>query len=309
MADKLDSLKRRVDHLRRALMLEPRGHTDMCGAVLTEPVSPGSHAGILFMHGEGYRSMSAHGIISVTTIALEHGLLMPGGEGTRVVYDTPAGTIRAHAHLGAPRAHPESTAARVESVSFSNLPSFVRHPGLTVKVGARHIRADVAFGGELYAIVDGETAGLPMDVAHLPELRRAGVEIARAVEASNEMARPPDDAMQEIAGTIFTGPPGDDAADLRNVTVFADGSVDRSACGTGTAAVMAVIDAMGMLPEDRPFVHESLIGTRLSGRFAGRTLVGEHPAIVAEIEGAAWITGEHTFVVEEDDPLRNGFRM
>ena len=93
------------------------------------------------------------------------------------------------------------------------------------------------------------------------------------------------------------------------MTVFADGSVDRSACGTGTAAVMAVIDAMGMLPGDRPFVHESLIGTRLSGRLAGRTRVGERPAIVAEIEGAAWITGEHTFVVEEDDPLRNGFRM
>ena len=100
----------------------------------------------------------------------------------------------------------ESQPPRVESVSFSNLPSFVLHPGLTVKVGARHIRADVAFGGEFYAIVDGETAGLPIDVAHLPELRRAGVEIARAVEASHEIVHPPDRATREIAGTIFTGP-------------------------------------------------------------------------------------------------------
>jgi proline racemase len=148
-----------------------------------------------------------------------------------------------------------------------------------------------------------------MNLAHLPELRRAGVEIARAVEASREMMHPLDGVADEIAGTIFTGPPDDEAADLRNVTVFAGGGVDRSACGTGTAAVMAVIDAMGMLSGDRPFVHESLIGTRLSGRLAGRTTVGELPAIVAEIDGAAWITGEHTFLVSEDDPRGNGFRM
>jgi len=151
--------------------------------------------------------------------------------------------------------------------------------------------------------------GLPLDAAHLPELRRAGVEIAHAVETLQEIPRPLDPIMQEIAGTIFTGPPRDDAADLRSVTVFADGQVDRSPSGTGTAAVMAVIDAMGMLASDRPFVQESLIGTRLNGRLAGRTMVGEQQAIVPEIEGAAWITGEHTFLVPEGDPLRNGFRI
>jgi proline racemase len=309
MADKRDSLTRGVDHLRRALMLEPRGHTDMCGAVLTEPVSPGSHAGVLFMHGDGYRSMSGHGIIAVTTIALERGLLMPDGAGTTIVYDTAAGTIRASARRGASQPGHQHPAPRVESVSYVGPPSFVRHAGLSVKAGGRHVRADVAFGGELYAIVDGEMAGLPMNLAHLPELRRAGVEIARAVEASRGMMHPLDGVADEIAGTIFTGPPDDEAADLRNVTVFAGGGVDRSACGTGTAAVMAVIDAMGMLSGDRPFVHESLIGTRLSGRLAGRTTVGELPAIVAEIDGAAWITGEHTFLVSEDDPRGNGFRM
>jgi proline racemase len=181
--------------------------------------------------------------------------------------------------------------------------------GLTVKVGVRPVRADVAFGGELYAIVDGEAAGLQMDIAHLPELRRAGVEIARLVDTSHEMIHPLDGSILEIAGTILTGPPEDEAADLRNVTVFAHGGVDRSACGTGTAAVMAVIDAMGMLSADRPFVHESLLGTRLGGRLAGSTTVGDHRAIVVEIEGTAWITGEHTFLIDEDDPLGNGFRL
>src|SRR5204862_2997088 len=100
MLEKREWVRANADHLRRALMLEPRGHADMYGAVLTEPVAPGSHAGVLFMHNEGYSTMCGHGIVAVTTIALERGLLMPGGDGMSVVYDSPAGTIRARAHLG-----------------------------------------------------------------------------------------------------------------------------------------------------------------------------------------------------------------
>ena len=114
---------------------------------------------------------------------------------------------------------------------------------------------------------------------------------------------------QAVRRGIPIVPAYDPRADLRNVTVFADAEVDRSPCGTGTAAVMAVIDAMGLLAEDKPFVHESLIGTRFTGRIAGRTAVGEHQAIVPEIEGSAWITGEHTFLIDEDDPLKEGFRL
>jgi len=197
----------------------------------------------------------------------------------------------------------------VESVAFLNVPSFVLHGGLTVKLGARQIRADVAFGGAFYAIVDSEAVGLPIDIPHLPELRRVGMEIKHAIEKVQTIAHPLEPGLQGIYGTIFTGPPNAADADLRNITIFADAEVDRSPCGTGTAAVMAVIEAMGLLSEGRPFVHESLIGTRFTGRIAGRTLVGECPAIVPEIEGSAWITGEHTFILEDDDPLREGFRV
>jgi proline racemase len=242
-------------------------------------------------------------------MALERGLLMPGGDGAAIVYDTPAGTIRARATLtGAGSAGPAEP-VRVQSVSFLNVPSFVLHGGLLVTVGSRQIRADIAFGGEFYAIVDGEAAGLPLDAAHLPELRRMGVEIARAIEKSHAIVHPADPNLRGIAGTILTGPARDERSDLRNVTVAADGAVDRSPSGTGTSAAMAVIDAMGMLSADRRFVHESLIGTCFTGRLAGRTSVGDYPAIVAEIEGSAWITGEHTFVVEEGDPLGAGFRL
>jgi len=308
MLDKREWLKRHADHLRRALMLEPRGHADMYGALLTEPVMPGSHAGVLFMHNEGYSTMCGHGIIAVTTIALERGILVPGGDGCSIVYDAPAGAIRARAK----RAGAAEGAGRVENVAFQNVPSFVLHGGLTVRLATRHIRADVAFGGAFYAIVDSEAVGLPIDAPHVPDLRRIGMEIKVAIEREQKIVHPLEPGLRGIYGTIFTGPPettGKGAADLRNVTIFADAEVDRSPCGTGTAAVMAVIDAMGLLADDRPFVHESLIGTTFSGRLVGRTSVGEHAAIVPEIEGSAWITGEHTFLIDEGDPLKSGFRI
>ena len=302
MLEKREWVKRHADHLRRALMLEPRGHADMYGAILTEPVSPGSHAGVLFMHNEGYSTMCGHGIIAVTTIALERGLLDPGGDGCSVAYDAPAGTIRA-------RAGRAGGAGRVERVAFQNVPSFVLHGGLVVQLPNRQVRVDVAFGGAFYAIVDSESVGLPIDAAHLAELRRVGMIIKHAIEAQQTIVHPLEPGLAGIYGTIFTGPPSDARADLRNVTIFADAEVDRSPCGTGTAAVMAVIDAMGLLADDKPFVHESLIGTRFNGRVASRTQVGERAAIVPEIEGSAWITGEHTFLVDDDDPLREGFRI
>ena len=126
---------------------------------------------------------------------------------------------------------------------------------------------------------------------------------------SVRIEHPLDAGLRGIYGTIFTGPATSERADLRNVTIFADAEVDRSPCGTGTCAVMAVIDAMGLLADDKPFVHESLIGTRFQGRVASRTLVGEHQAIVPSIEGSAWITGEHTFIVDDYDPLKDGFRI
>jgi proline racemase len=165
------------------------------------------------------------------------------------------------------------------------------------------------FGGAFYSVVDSESVGLPIDAAHLPELRRVGMEIKHAIEATHTIAHPLEPGLHGIYGTIFTGPPNDTRADLRNVTIFADAEVDRSPCGTGTAAVMAIIHAMGLLADDRVFVHESLIGTRFNGRLVGRTVVGDHQAIVPEIEGSAWITGEHTFLIEDDDPLKGGFRI
>lgn len=194
-------------------------------------------------------------------------------------------------------------------MAFRNVPSFVYEAGVTVTLDGRRIPVDIAFGGAFYAIVDAEAAGISVDAARLPELRRLGAAIKREVERIKQVVHPLDAGLQGIYGTIFTAPAQHPAAHLRNVTIFADAEVDRSPCGTGTAAVMAVLDEMGMLGDDAPFVHESIVGTLFSGRVVGRQPVGERPAIIPEISGSAWITGEHTFLIDGDDPLKGGFRL
>ncbi|MBI1873619.1 MAG: proline racemase family protein [Acidobacteria bacterium] len=331
MLEKRAWVRRHSDDLRKALMLEPRGHADMYGAVLTEPVTAGADAGVLFMHNEGYSTMCGHGVIAVVTIALERGLLtfrpltdsgrpepvdgstvltvdperaerVEGRDGrSEVVLDSPAGRVVAMARL--------RSELRVESVAFVNVPAFVLLPAVEVKVGSRQIRADVAFGGAFYAVVDSESAGLPLDRSRLTDLRRVGMEIKKGIESAHSIVHPGDPGLNGIYGTIFTGPPQSAAADLRNVTVFADAEVDRSPCGTGTCAVMAILDAMGLLSPDRPFVHESIVGSTFRGRVVQKTKVADYDAIVPEVEGSAWITGEHTFLIDEKDPFREGFRL
>jgi proline racemase len=307
MLEKRAWVKKHADHVRRALMLEPRGHADMYGAVLTEPVTPGADAGVLFMHNEGYSTMCGHGIVAVTTMAIERELIHPKEPHT-IVYDAPAGPIRARAHVSA---HEDGGASplRVDRVAFDNVPSFVFAPGLAIRAAGRDLKVDVAFGGAFYAILDAEAAGLAVTPARLPDLRRVGMEIKRAVEAALTVVHPLDKGLNGIYGTIFTGPPERSDADLKNVTIFADAEVDRSPCGTGTCAVVAVLDAMRLMPQGRAFGHESLMGTLFNGRITGRTRVGDFDAILPELEGSAWITGEHVFLVDDEDPLKAGFRL
>jgi proline racemase len=322
MAQKCDWMKRHADQLRRALVLEPRGHRDMCAALLTEPVSPGADAGLIFLQNDGYSAISGHGIIAVATIALERGLFPSTSLGTgpstslgvsssrdatpeaRFVFDTAAGTVHVRA-----RVESRGDRRRVDSVAFANVPAFVLSGGHPVRVGARELRVDIAFGGVFYAIADTEAIGIPLTGSRLPDLRRLGADIRASINAAGAVTHPADATLSGIAGVIFTGPAQDPEAHLRNITIFGDGVADRSPSATGTSAVMAVLDAMGLLEDDRSFVHESMLGTLHRGRVVRRTQVGELAAIVAEIEGTAWITGEHTFYVDEDDPLRDGFQL
>jgi proline racemase len=300
--EKREYAKRKQDHFRRVLMFEPRGHADMYGALLTTPERPDSDTGVLFMHNEGYSLMCGHGIIALTKIMCERSgpwstVHRPrSADGSQsLVFDAPAGQIRAHYKNG--------------NVSFVNVPSFVLAASVPVTVGSRTLTVDVAFGGAFYAIVDAEAAGLAVVPGRLNELKVMGDAISRAVEKVVNVVHPAEPGLNSVYGTIFTGPPDVDGADLKNVTIFADKEVDRSPCGTGTCAVLAVLDAMGMVDSSKPFVHQSIVGSTFSARVSARTTVGEFPAIVPELTGTASITGEHTFIVEKDDLFPKGFRL
>jgi trans-L-3-hydroxyproline dehydratase len=302
LLDKHEWAGRHADRVRRAMILEPRGHRDMCAAVLTEPALPGSHAGALFMHNAGFQALSGTAIVALATVALERGLLMPGGDGRTIVLDTAAGVVRAEAHL--------STAAegvRAARVSYVNVPSFVLAVGLPIKVGSRALRADIAYAGAFYAIVDSEAAGVGVSVGLAPELRRAGGEIRRAIEAARAIAHPLEPRLEGLDGIVFTAPPSSARADLSSVTVFADGAIDRSAGGNSTAAIMAVLSAMGLLADGSLLTHEGIVGSTFTGSIASKTMVGEYEAIVPVLEATAWITGEHLFLVDDEDGMRDGF--
>jgi proline racemase len=299
MFDKHEWAARHADRLRRILMLEPRGHSDLAGAVLTEAVSPGAHAGMLFMNSGGYSRLSVQGVAGATAIALQRGLLMPGAD-TTILYDTAAGPVRVRSENAAP----DSRALAVVSV-----PSFVLHPGVPVKIEGRQLLADVTFAGRFYAVVGSEAAGAGVTASLLPELRRTAIRIVQAIESRLEVAHPANPRVHGLDGVVFTGPASEARADLRTMLVLANGATDRSPSGTGTAAVLAVLTAMGILEEGATLVTEGLIGTHCRARVAARTRVEDYDAIVPEIVVSAWITGEHTFTIDPADPFPEGFQV
>jgi trans-L-3-hydroxyproline dehydratase len=297
--DRRRHVREHLDHLRRALMFEPRGHADMYGCLLTEPVTPGADLGVLFMHNEGYSTMCGHGIIGLATILLETGMLPIAGPETVIRMDTPAGLVTARAHL---------ESGRVRSVAFENVPSFAYALDQQVEVpGVGTVRYDVAFGGAFYAYCEAEALGLKLRPEEFRTLIEVGMAVKHAVMAALPMRHPFEADLGFLYGTILYGPPEGRGADSRNVCIFAEGEVDRSPTGTGVSGRLALEHARGRLAAGRPFVVESLIGTRFTGRIARTTTFGNCEAVIPEIEGSATITGRHEFLIAPDDPLRDGF--
>ena len=285
-----------LDHLRRALMFEPRGHADMYGCILTEPVTPDGDLGVLFIHNEGYSTMCGHGVIALVTVLLETGKLDPRAV---IRLDTPAGRVTARANFDG---------QRVRSVAFENVPSFAYKLDQSVSVpGIGEVRYDIGFGGAFYAYCKAEALGVRIVPEEFRKLIEAGMAVKRAVMDSLEIKHPFEEDLGFLYGTIIDGPPLGESANSRNVCIFAEGEVDRSPTGTGVSGRVALEHAKGRLSVGEPFVVESLIGTRFTGRVVRETTFGEYAAVAPEVEGSAYITGRHEFLISADDPLRDGF--
>jgi len=292
-------LKENLDHLRKALMWEPRGHADMYGCLLTPPVTPEADLGVLFMHNEGYSTMCGHGIIGLATVALETGILQRSEPDATVKIDTPAGLVTARAKVADDR---------VKSVSFQNVPSFVFAMDNVVQVpGLGKVKYDIAFGGAFYACVKAEDMGLVCKPEAYRTLIEKGRAIKQAVMESLPVVHPFEEDLNFLYGTIFIGPPQVQGAHSRHVCIFAEGEVDRSPTGTGVSGRLALLRARGEIDLNEPIVIESIIGTRFTGRIIETTSFGPHPAVIPEVEGSAYITGRHEFLIDPEDPLREGF--
>jgi proline racemase len=287
------------DYLRTGLMFEPRGHADMYGAVITEPLTPGADFGTFFMHNQGYSTMCGHAIIALTKFAIESGLVKKEGEIQELMIDAPPGKIKSRAFV---------KQGIVQKVSFLNVPSFLLMRDKQVHVpGIGEIEFDIAFGGAFYAFCDADKLGLALNESAYNQLIDYGKRIKNAVMQNFEIRHPYEEDLSFLYGTIFTGKACYPSNHSRNVCIFAEGEVDRSATGSGVSARAALHYAKNQLALNQKITIESILSSTMDVEIKELTNFGGYEAVVPEVSGTAYFTGKSEFCFDPDDPFINGF--
>ena len=281
------------DHLRRGLMWEPRGHADMYGAVITPSVD--ADFDVFFLHNEGYSTMCGHAIIALTKLAIETKLVNKN----EMTFNVPAGKIHARATV---------SEGQVVEASFRNVPSFLYLRDQQIDVdGIGRVRFDIAYGGAFYAFVSAENVGLELVQENLNRLIDYGRRIKSAVMSQFSITHPLEPDLSFLYGTIFTGPALNETNHSRNVCIFADGEVDRSATGSGVSARAALHFAKGELRLNEQITIESIVDSTMSVKVVDVTKFGPYDAVIPEVSGTASIIGRNEFYFDPGDPFKNGF--
>ena len=294
--------KENLDDVRRLLVNEPRGHADMYGCFVTPPDDDWADLGVVFFHNEGYSTACGHGTIALVTWAIDSGRIAvePGSSRVSVTVDVPSGRLACEARL--------DDEGKVEAVRFRNVPSFVLARDVTVRTSRGPITVDVAYGGAFYATLEAASVGLGLNRADLPQLIALQRELRPALERSLDVVHPAERDLAGIYGVIFwerIGP-----AEQRNVAVFANGEIDRSPCGSGTSARLAVLRDRGELAIGETFRHRSLVDSAFEAWVVDEgPAVGRHRSVITEVEGSAYRTGESMFSLDPRDPLGTGFLL
>ena len=288
-----------LDHLRRATMLEPRGHADMYGGWIAPPVRPDSDLSVLFLHNEGFSTMCGHGIIALAKVAIDTGIIPAEGDVVELRIDTPAGQVA-------------TRSTRVDGVvvetRFRNVPSFVSALGGEVEVpGLGRVGYDLAFGGAFYAFVDVTT--IPVDATAIGELIEAGRAIKHEVAATEEMTHPTEPDLSFLYGVIFISPSSSEGVHSRHVCVFADGEVDRSPTGTGVSGRLAILHQRGEVGVGEGLTFESIVGSRFTGEVVDLTEFHGLVAVIPEVGGTAHIMGRSEWWIDPDDAIGAGFLL
>jgi proline racemase len=300
MADRRRYLMSERDDLRTLLMTEPRGHSAMSGAILQPPTRPDADVGVLFIEVSGCLPMCGHGTIGTATVLVETGMVPVKEPVTHIRLDTPAGLVLASVRV---------VDGRARAVTIRNVPAYLHARDAVVQVdGIGPVRLDLAWGGNFYAILPAADAGVRVLPDRHDDLVNVGLRIMRAVNAQLTFAHPEQPDVADCKHVILTAPGDAEVSSCAAVAIH-PGYLDRSPCGTGTSARMAQLATRGELELHTDFVHQSLIGSRFTGRLIETTTVGEYPAFVPTITGRAWITGLANYVLDPDDPFPAGFLL
>jgi len=300
MSEKRDHFLRDYDWIRTALMFEPRGHDMMSGSMLYPPVDDANDVGVLFIETSGCLPMCGHGLIGTVTVAIEHGLVIPKTEG-KLNVETPAGLVRVTYR---------QEGGKVLFVKLVNVPSFVILSDAYIDtqcLGRLHF--DVSYGGNFYAIIDEQENFKGIQHYTASEIIAFSREIRVLVNEKYQVVHPENPAINYVSHVLWAGSPLHEGSTARNAVFYGEKAIDRSPCGTGTSARMAQWVQRGWLGLGQDFVHESIIGSRFTGRAEAAAQVGPYPGIVPSIEGWARVTGINTIFIDDDGPFREGFQV
>lgn len=302
-----------ADHIRRRMLREPRGYPAANCNVLLPPTDPQADAGFIIMEQVEYPPMSGTNTICVVTVLIETGMVAVTEPVIRLKLDTPAGLIAVEA---------EVRDGKVKRVTFRNVPAFATHLDAKVEVpGVGTVTVDVAYGGMFYVIAEAQALGFRLAPDEARDIVRVAEMLKAAAREQLPVVHPENPGISGVTIAQISGAPSRPDAHCKNTVVVSTGTLDgsrpsswtgaldRSPCGTGTCAKMAVLHAKGRLPLDQDFVHEGILGTIFTGRLVAATRVGPYPAVVPTLSGQAWITGFAQYVVDPDDPFPEGFTV
>jgi 4-hydroxyproline epimerase len=288
------------DWIRKGLMFEPRGHDMMSGSILYPPTDPNNDVAVLFIETSGCLPMCGHGTIGTITIAIEENLITPKVPG-QVKMETPAGLVEVE--------YTEDN-NKVTSVKLTNIPSYLAAENLTVKCpDLGELTVDVAYGGNFYAIVDPQKNFKGIQEHTTAQLIPWSRTLRDQMNEKYTFEHPENPKISGLSHLLWTGDTIDESSTARNAVFYGNKAIDRSPCGTGTSARMAQWYAKGLLKPGDEFVHESIIGSKFTGRIEKETTLGGKPAIVPSIEGWAKITGYSTIFIDDEDPFKEGFSV
>ena len=288
------------DFIRTAVVLEPRGHDDMYGAVLTEPSDPAADLGVIFIDGAFYNNMCGHGAIAIATIAVEMGLVPVREPLTRVVLETGAGLVAVEV---------EVKSGCAQDALLLGTPSFLYRPDVKISARGSEIRADIVYGGNYFAMVDLNELGLKHSKEYLREFIWYGLKIREEINSAVAVEHPENKHINYVEDILFVSEPDFKGDTYKSLVVLGHGQVDRSPCGTGTCARMAALYSRGLLGKREPFYHESITGAVFEGLILDELKVGDYRAVLPQVKGRAFITAVGTLIIDPVDTLRHGFSL